>query len=157
MKRTAYIFITILVVAVGIISYLLSRGNKAPENINTSNLNTSNNLNTNGNTNTSLGNTNIVVSAPSSATIQVTASGFSSASATVSIGGTVTWNNNSSSRIYVAPDDHPAHLKYGTSWPDTGAGNISAGQSYSFTFTKAGTYTYHDHLNPSHTGTIIVK
>jgi plastocyanin len=34
---------------------------------------------------------------------------------------------------------------------------LSPGNSFSFTFTKAGTYTYHCKIHPSMTATIMVK
>jgi plastocyanin len=63
---------------------------------------------------------------------------------------------------------HPTHTVYsGTSLsehcPDTAGTAFDAckgflpGQSWSFKFTKAGTWKYHDHLNPGATGTIVVE
>ncbi|MDP3735588.1 MAG: hypothetical protein Q8R39_04135 [bacterium] len=36
-------------------------------------------------------------------------------------------------------------------------GAVTPGASWSFTFTELGSWKYHDHLNPLHTGTIVVE
>ncbi len=119
-------------------------------NTNTSvNVNTNTNSAANSNTNT---NTN---SAP--VAISITSAGFSPRTLTVNAGTTVTWTNNDTVTHYIAPDDHPSHFKYAGVWDDDSTGQISRGQTYSNPFLLEGTYTYHDHLNPSTTGTIIVQ
>ena len=56
--------------------------------------------------------------------------------------------------VWPAADPHPAH----TSVPGFDAKRgLKVGETYSFTFTKAQVVTYHNHLAPSQTGTIIVK
>jgi plastocyanin len=56
--------------------------------------------------------------------------------------------------VWPAADPHPTH----TSVPGFDAKKgLKVGESYSFTFTKAQTVGYHNHLNPSQTGAIIVK
>jgi plastocyanin len=70
---------------------------------------------------------------------------FSPSTLTVPVGTTVTWKNL----------DNVAHHVVS----DTGAfdsGTLNNGQSYNFTFTKAGNYPYHCSIHPSMTGTIIV-
>jgi plastocyanin len=37
------------------------------------------------------------------------------------------------------------------------SGNLTTGMSYNYTFNKAGSYPYHDLMNPSITGTIVVN
>jgi len=80
-------------------------------------------------------------------------SGFSPASLTVKIGETVEFKNNSQNRVQVNSDPHPTH----TLFPVLNIGQIAPGESSSVTFDKAGTYTYHNHLNVSQTGTIMVE
>ncbi len=123
------------------------------------NVNTVTTINQNKNVNTApTVNTNTNVSAlAQSASVSVSSSGFSPASVTIGVGGTVTWTNSGSSAVYVAPDFHPSHLRYRGIWDDDGTGNIGPGERYSFTFAQAGTYSYHDHLNPSRVGTVIVQ
>jgi len=86
---------------------------------------------------------------------------FSPAALTVKVGTTVTWTNN-------GPAAHSATSNIGT-WDSGllngptsgGAYGGSAGGTYQYTFTAAGTYTYHCYLHPpstypGFTGTITV-
>ncbi len=141
--KIALIIFGIIVVVGGAIFFIAKPGN---------NTNNATNVNSSAKAQTSL---NIGVS--SGNVINITENGFSPNAKTIAVGQAIGWINNSSSTVYVAPDNHPSHMKYSGVWDDNGAGQISAGQTYTFTFTKAGTYTYHDHLNPSRTGTIIVQ
>ncbi|MEO0084753.1 MAG: cupredoxin domain-containing protein [candidate division WOR-3 bacterium] len=97
-----------------------------------------------------------------------TDSGYSPSTLKVKAGTTVTFKNQSSQAMWPASAMHPSHTVYsGTSLdehcPDT-AGiafdactGIQPGNSWNFTFNKKGSWKYHDHLNPSFTGTIIVE
>jgi len=81
-------------------------------------------------------------------------SGFSPAAITVKAGNTVIFKNQSSRNMWVASDPHPIHTDY----PEFDAKKgIAMGESYSFTFTKTGTWKYHNHLKSSDTGTVIVE
>ena len=93
---------------------------------------------------------------PTTESMMVTYSdtGFSPTSLSVKVGDTVTFQNESSKDMWVASAPHPTH----TAYPEFDAkADTTAGGSYMFTFTKAGTWKYHNHLNPSMTGTIIVQ
>ena len=99
-------------------------------------------------------------------TVRYTDQGFSPASMTVPVGTTVTWVNQSSgSEMWVAADEHPSHTSYaGTSrsehCPDTtntAFDQCARGNTFSFTFTKAGTWDYHNHVGSEDRGTIIVE
>ncbi len=81
-------------------------------------------------------------------------SGFSPANLTTKVGDTVTWQNNSSKMMWVASNPHPTHT--GLTGFDALQGT-EEGQSYLFTFTKTGTFDYHNHLSPKEGGTIIVQ
>lgn len=72
---------------------------------------------------------------------------FTPATMTISAGTTVTWKNVSAVAHTVTSDD-------GVSF-DSGA--IAAGGSFSFKFTKAGSYAYHCDIHPYMMGTIVVK
>lgn len=85
--------------------------------------------------------------------ITYTDSGFSPAQVSVKVGDTVTIKNDSATNIQVNSASHPAH----TQFPELNIGIIAAGESKSVTFTTAGTKKYHNHLNPSHDGTIVVE
>lgn len=87
-------------------------------------------------------------------TITITANGFSPAEITVKAGESVTWVNSDSSDHQVNSAPHPTHTDY---QPLNTVGLIKAGESKSLIFPTAGTYKYHDHLNPQLTGTVIVE
>ncbi len=69
------------------------------------------------------------------------------------VGQQIAFKNSSTGNVQVDSDPHPTHTLY----PELNLGVIAAGQSKSVSFSKAGTYTYHNHLNPSQKGTIIVQ
>lgn len=92
--------------------------------------------------------------APSaSSLVTITASGFSPKSITVKLGDTITWTNSDNASHTVNSDPHPTHTLY----PFLNLGQITSGKKKSVTISKIGTYTYHDHLNPSLTGAIAVE
>lgn len=100
------------------------------------------------------------------ATVAYNGSAFSPASVTISVGGSVTWEDTSG-QMWVASAVHPTHTVYdSTSRAEhcaTGyAGPVpfdqcAPGASYTFTFTQAGTWHYHDHLNAGAVGTVVVQ
>lgn len=79
--------------------------------------------------------------------------GFSPASVNVKFGQKVTFKNTSSSKVEVNSAPHPTHTLY----PELNINGIAAGASGSTTFSKAGTYKYHNHLNAGQNGTIVVE
>ena len=106
---------------------------------------------------------------PAPVTVTYTDTGFSPASVTIVEGQTVTWINQSSHTMWVASAMHPTHMVYDTTSKDThcAAGYTGetpfdecvaadAGESYSFTFAKAGTWKYHDHASAGMSGTVVV-
>jgi plastocyanin len=89
-------------------------------------------------------------------TVQVsyTDEGFAPATTgPIQVGDAVLFTNKSSEKMWVASDDHPTHSRYPGF--DQGRG-VESGGTYKFTFTKAGSWGYHNHLNPSHSGTVQV-
>ena len=88
-----------------------------------------------------------------SSTVQVTSTGYQPMNLTIKAGTTVTWINNSGTVVTVSSNDHPTHLLY----PPLNLGKFSDGGQMSLTFDAPGTYGYHNHLNPSQTGTITVE
>ncbi len=168
MSKTILILTILFVVAVvlGGLIFALNQGSSSTnENTNTS-TNTANqnarvgntNTRTNSsaqNSNTSSANSNTNASATTE--ISITDEGFSPESLTVNAGQRVTWTNTDNIVHYVAPNDHPSHQRYAGVWDDDGSGRISPGETYSITISTPGTYRYHDHLDSSVIGTLIVE
>lgn len=88
------------------------------------------------------------------AMVSITASGFVPATVHVSAGQTVEWTNTDSRHEHaVASDPYPTD----TILPGLNSkGGLQKGNSYTYIFETAGTYTYHDTLNPALEGTVIV-
>lgn len=86
--------------------------------------------------------------------VKITDDGFEPSTLTVSAGDTVEFDNDSSDDSWPASDVHPTHELY----PGFDAGKpLLSGESYSFTFTKTGSWGYHNHLEPDVQGTIVVE
>lgn len=79
--------------------------------------------------------------------------GFSPNPATVKVSQAIEFKNDSGTDVQVNSANHPTHLLF----PELNIGVIAPGESKSVTLTKPGTYKYHNHLNASQTGTIIVE
>ncbi len=97
-------------------------------------------------------------SQPSTATasgnaVSYTGNGFEPHSITIKKGQTVTWTNKDSDELWVASNPHPTHTDY-PGFDELKS--IPTGQTYSFTFTKVGNWGYHNHLNPSQQGVVVV-
>ncbi len=86
-------------------------------------------------------------------TVTVTAGGFNPSTITIKAGTKVTWINKSGAVISINSNPHPIHTDYSP----LNLGTVQDGASVSLTFDKPGTYGYHNHLNPSQTGTIVVQ
>lgn len=86
--------------------------------------------------------------------VKITSTGFSLKSVTIKVGESVTWQNGDSSSHTVNSDTHPTH----TLFPILNqVGLIKSGEIKSVKFSAVGAYTYHDHLNPSLTGSVTVE
>ena len=85
--------------------------------------------------------------------VTLTSDGYSPVTITIETGTTVTWANNSGDEATVSSDPHPVH----TDFSPLNLGKFSNGEKLTLTFDKAGTYKYHNHLNSSQKGTIIVE
>jgi plastocyanin len=79
-------------------------------------------------------------------TVQITKNGFTPTATTAAVGDTVTWKNADTATHQVVASDgsfaSPA---------------LKSGESYSFTFQKAGKFTYNDAYATSHKGTVTVS
>ncbi len=90
-----------------------------------------------------------VASAPVNVSIQSFA--FSNATLNIAVGTKVTWTNNDSAPHTVTSD------KGGIADGVFGSGTLSTGDSFSFSFDKPGTYTYHCKFHPGMTAKVIVQ
>lgn len=85
--------------------------------------------------------------------ITLTLNGYTPSTLTIKVGTTVTWMNNSGDVATVSSDPHPTHTDY----KPLNLGRFLNGERLTLTFDKIGTYKYHNHLNASQKGTIIVE
>ncbi len=113
-------------------------------------------------------NTNVPASPPpQTVSVTYTDQGFTPASVNLKVGDTVTFVNQSTKKMWVASNQHPTHTEYdGTSRTThcvagyTGPkpfDECATGDSYSFTFTQVGTTEYHNHINATDIGTVVVQ
>ncbi len=86
------------------------------------------------------------------ASITFTDEGFSPATLTVKKGTKVTVANKSSQSVQFSSDDHPAH----TDDPELNMSVLAPGESGTFTAETVGTHGFHDHIDDSKTGTLVV-
>jgi len=73
---------------------------------------------------------------------------------TINVGETVTWVNDGEDFFWPASDVHPTHellSAFDAKKP------LKPEKAYSYTFTKPGSWTFHDHLNPASIGVVHVK
>lgn len=96
-------------------------------------------------------------------TVSYSNAGFSPQQITVQRCDTVRWESQGAS-MWVGSDQHPTHTQYdGTSvnqhCPNQGDAfdQCSTGSTYSFTFTKQGTWSYHNHVRAAHGGRVVVQ
>ena len=88
------------------------------------------------------------------AVVVYTDSGFSPKTVAVKLGDTVAFQNESSGDLWVASAPHPVHTDY----PEFDAKKAyKKGEIYSFTFEKAGTWKFHNHLKPMDFGSVTVE
>lgn len=80
--------------------------------------------------------------------------GFTPASVKVSAGTVVTFVNESTGVMWVASDPHPIHSLLPGFDQRTSVGK---GGTYEYTFAKVGTWSYHNHMNTSSKGTVVVQ
>lgn len=87
------------------------------------------------------------------ATIVFTSDGFSPEELEVRLGQTVTVKNESNQRVQYSSDDHPTHrLNEGMN-----LAILQPGESGTFTAGPVGRHGFHDHIDDSFTGVLIVR
>ena len=85
--------------------------------------------------------------------LNVTASGFDPQTITVKTGTQVVWRNISGRTVTVDSDLHPTHRLY----PPLNLGPFENGSSVRLVFDKPGMYKYHNNLDSSQTGGVVVQ
>lgn len=95
--------------------------------------------------------------------ITKTDEGFTPAQVEITKGQTVRFVNNSNRDMWPASAFHPTHTIYPEKTGSDCLGSsfdacegIPPGESWPFTFNEVGEWRYHDHLNASRSGTVIV-
>lgn len=131
----------VVVVVVAVLGYFLLKGSYKNSSNNTT-TNSSSQQSNNSSTVQSQGNT-----------ITYTSGSFSPATLTVKSGDTVTLINKSNDTIQFDSNPHPVH----TDNTELNVGAVGPGETKTFTLTKKGTWGYHNHLESSERGTIVVE
>ncbi|MGK3207179.1 cupredoxin domain-containing protein [Amycolatopsis sp. MEPSY49] len=85
--------------------------------------------------------------APSTKSVEAMGYKFSPASLTISVGDTVTWTNHDTAPHNIVVTDGPEKFTSPT---------LQTGQTFSHTFTKAGTYSYYCSIHPDMKATVTV-
>jgi len=91
------------------------------------------------------------------ATVTFSDSGVSPATVTIKSGQAVKWVNSSSATIQVASDPHPTHTDNRELTNGQSTVALSPGASATVTLVKMGSWGYHNHLNPSVRGKVVVQ
>lgn len=86
-------------------------------------------------------------------TVSLNDTGYEPQTLNIKSGGKVEWLNNTRQTGNVSSAVHPTHEEY----PPLNLGNFEPGEKVSLIFSEPGTYRYHDHLNPSTFGTVVVE
>ena len=85
--------------------------------------------------------------------VTYTQDGFSPQTVSIPVNSSVKFSNLSSTTASVNSDDYPTNKLY----PELNLGLFKKNQNLIARFTKPGTYTYHNQLNPKQTGKITVQ
>ncbi|HEV8601399.1 MAG TPA: cupredoxin domain-containing protein [Patescibacteria group bacterium] len=85
--------------------------------------------------------------------ILMTSTGLTPAVIKVKKGTKLTFINNDTKSHWPASNPHPTHTDLPGFDPQAA---IAPGQSWSYTFTAVGVWKFHDHLEPTHGGTVTV-
>lgn len=88
------------------------------------------------------------------ATVTITKKGFNPEAIMIEKGTTVEWINIDTKPHWPASNPHPTH----DALPGFDAEEaLEKGDKYQFTFNQTSTFDYHDHLNPTVGGSVIVR
>jgi len=129
----ALIIIIIIIIAAGVYLYYAQSSNR---NVQTG---------MNNSTNQSMGN-NSANTTSAATTISIQNMTFNPNQITIKSGTNIQWINNDNVQHQISSDNGAFQ-----------SNTLNPGDSYNFFFAKTGIYGYHDALNPTITGTIIVQ
>jgi plastocyanin len=88
------------------------------------------------------------------AQVEILKGSFSPTTLRIAKGDIVVWTNKDTSPHQIASDPYPSN----DTVPGLLSDSLAANESFSFTFDKTGTFTYHDNLNPLKLkGTVVVE
>ena len=90
---------------------------------------------------------------PKEVTVTLSKNGFSPTQVTINVGSAIRWKNESGSQQTVNSDNYPTNQLH----RELNFGVFNSRSSVVYTFTKPGTYGYHNQLNPKESGEIVVK
>jgi plastocyanin len=94
------------------------------------------------------------VPTPSIATVDLSKDGFSPTTVTIKVGNIVEWRSTDDTGTHqIAANPVNAHSEL----PSLVSSQLGQGAIYRYKFTKAGTYHYHDEVNPMLNGTVVVQ
>jgi plastocyanin len=110
---------------------------------------------------------NVVPNGQISATVIYDGVKFSPTIITIKQGSTVNFIDKSGKQMWIASNLHPAHIGYDGTSRETHCAvsyvgpkpfdECSLGTSFSFMFSKIGSWSYHDHVNSNANGTVVVS
>ncbi|HEX7259907.1 MAG TPA: hypothetical protein VF272_03175 [Candidatus Saccharimonadia bacterium] len=86
------------------------------------------------------------------AIVTITPTGFIPSTLSIATGTKVVWKNADANPHQLQSNPHPT----GDSLPGLKSEILLNAQTYSYAFTKSGSFTYHDYLNPTTNGVIEV-
>jgi amicyanin len=145
-KKTMTAIIVALVVVLGVVGVVALTGSKSDDGKTDT---ASSSSTTSGSTSTTNSDNSSADSTPVAATaVKIQNFAFSPATIKVKVGDTVTWTNEDSIGHTVTADNNTAD------GPKSEL--LEKGKSYSFKFTKAGTFAYHCSTHPYMKGTVQV-
>ena len=87
------------------------------------------------------------VDAAETTTVDISGFAFQPGTVTIQVGDTVTWTNS----------DAVAHTATSVDDPELFDGEMEPGESFSYTFTEAGTFDYTCEFHPTMEGTVVVQ
>lgn len=98
--------------------------------------------------------------APAAPSVEMRNFAFSPDNLHIEVGETVTWTNYDAEAhnivMIMGEHMHAPQLAGDHADADIEGPLLENGESWSYTFTEAGTYTYHCHPHPTMTGTVVV-